>query len=151
VEAIKSELFKKYKILLQDKIDIYQDLIDSLTNDAQNDAKSSAGDKHETTLSKLHIEQEKIGQKLKEALAQYQILTKIEAHQKNNTSAVLGSLVVTNHLKVLIATALPKIVVNDEAYFAISPKSPLGECLLGQVKGYAFQLNQVSYQIEAIF
>lgn len=151
MEAIKLELLKKYKILLQDKIDIYQDLIDSLTNDAQNDAKSSAGDKHETTLSKLHIEQEKISQKLKEALAQYQILTKIEAHQNNNTTAVLGSLVVTNHLKVLIATALPKIVVNDETYFAISPKSPLGECLLGQVKGYAFQLNQVSYQIEAIF
>lgn len=151
MESIKSELFKKYKILLQDKIDIYQDLIDSLTNDAQNDAKSSAGDKHETTLSKLHIEQEKISQKLKEALAQYQILTKIEAQQKSNTSAVLGSLVVTNHLKVLIAMALPKIVVNDEAYFAISPKSPLGECLLGQKKGYAFQLNQVSYQIEAIF
>lgn len=151
MEAIKLELFKKYKILLQDKIDIYQDLIDSLTNDAQNDAKSSAGDKHETTLSKLHIEQEKISQKLKEALAQYQILTKIESQQKNNTSAVLGSLVVTNHLKVLIATALPKIVVNDETYFAISPKSPLGECLLGKKKGYAFQLNQVSYQIEAIF
>ena len=69
-------------MLLQDKIDIYQDLIDSLTLDAQNDAKSSAGDKHETTLSKLHIEQEKISQKLKEALAQYQILTKIETHQK---------------------------------------------------------------------
>lgn len=59
MQNFKQKILSQYQIVLQDKIDIYQDLINSLTEDAQNDAKSSAGDKHETTLSKLHIEQEK--------------------------------------------------------------------------------------------
>ena len=85
MQNFKQKILSKYQILLQDKIDIYQDLILSLTEDAQNDAKSSAGDKHETTLSKLHIEQEKIANKLKEAIEQQAILSKLEiSHVSNN-------------------------------------------------------------------
>ncbi|WP_291274289.1 hypothetical protein [Flavobacterium sp.] len=144
--SIKNKLVEQYKILLQDKIDIYQDLIDSLTDEAQNDAKSSAGDKHETTLSKLHIEQEKISQKLNEALHQIQILSKLDVEVKSER-IVLGSLVFTNHLSVLIATALPKTIIDSNPFFAISPQSPLGIQLLGHQKGHIFQLNKIEYQI----
>lgn len=144
--SIKNKLVEQYKILLQDKIDIYQDLIDSLTDEAQNDAKSSAGDKHETTLSKLHIEQEKINQKLIEALHQMQLMSKLDIEVKSER-VVLGSLVLTNHLSVLIATALPKTTIDSNSFFAISPQSPLGIQLLGHQKGYIFQLNEIEYQI----
>ena len=43
-------------------------MISDLTIDAQNDAKGSAGDKHETALSMMHLEQEKITKKLTEAI-----------------------------------------------------------------------------------
>lgn len=144
--SIKNKLVEQYKILLQDKIDIYQDLIDSLTDEAQNDAKSSAGDKHETTLSKLHIEQEKIALKLNEALTQKQVVTKIDLDQQTDR-VVLGSLVKTNNLIVLIATALPKITIDNQSFFSISPQSPLGEQLMGQEIGHTFQMNQVHYEI----
>jgi hypothetical protein len=39
-----------------------------LTEDSKNDAKGSAGDKHETALSMMHIEQEKLNYKLREWL-----------------------------------------------------------------------------------
>ena len=78
----KKNVIDAFKLLLQDKIDVYESLLDSLTTDAQNDAKSSAGDKHETTLSKLHIEQEKIAIKLKEAYVQLQQINKIDASKK---------------------------------------------------------------------
>ena len=116
----KQKILSHYQILLQDKIDIYQDLINSLTEDAQNDAKSSAGDKHETTLSKLHIEQEKIANKLKEAIEQQVILSKLDIEQISN-KVILGSVVVTNHLTVFISTALPKITIDNRIVFAISP------------------------------
>lgn len=80
----KTQIIERYQIVLQDKIDVYKDLIDSLTQDAQNDAKSSAGDKHETTLSKLHIEQEKIAIKLKEAQEQLNILNAIDRAKKSD-------------------------------------------------------------------
>jgi hypothetical protein len=146
MQNFKQKILSQYQILLQDKIDIYQDLIHSLTEDAQNDAKSSAGDKHETTLSKLHIEQEKIANKLKEALEQQAILSKLDIVQVSN-NVILGSLVKTNHLTVFVCTALPKIIVDNQSVFAISPQSPLGLQLMHQVVNSEFLINQVQYKI----
>ena len=149
MQNFKQKILSQYQILLQDKIDIYQDLINSLTEDAQNDAKSSAGDKHETTLSKLHIEQEKIANKLKEALEQHAILSKLDIDQISN-NIILGSLVKTNHLTVLVCTALPKITVDNQPVFAISPQSPLGIQLMHKTINSEFPVNNVTYTILAI-
>ncbi len=54
--------------MVQDRIDVFKDMISGLTEDSKNDAKGSAGDKHETALSMMHIEQEKLTNKLKEAI-----------------------------------------------------------------------------------
>jgi hypothetical protein len=43
-------------------------MIAALTEDSKNDAKGSAGDKHETALSMMHIEQEKLNYKLRKWL-----------------------------------------------------------------------------------
>lgn len=146
MQNFKQKILSQYQILLQDKIDIYQDLINSLTEDAQNDAKSSAGDKHETTLSKLHTEQEKIANKLKEALEQHAILSKLDIDQISN-NIILGSLVKTNHLTVLVCTALPKITVDNQPVFAISPQSPLGIQLMHKTINSEFPVNNVTYKI----
>lgn len=150
MQHFKQKTLAQYQTLLQDKIDIYQDLIASLTEDAQNDAKSSAGDKHETTLSKLHIEQEKIANKLKEAQEQKAILSKLDITQVSS-KVILGSLVKTNHLTVLVSTALPKITVDNQAVFAISPQSPLGLQLMGKSIADEFLVKNVTYQIVTIF
>lgn len=144
--SLKENAITQYHQLLQDKIDVYQDLINSLTEDAQNDAKSSAGDKHETTLSKLHIEQEKIALKIKEALEQQSILLKLDIDQISD-KVILGSLVKTNHLTVLVATALPKINFENQNIFAISPESPLGIQIMGKQVNDEFLVNNVNYQI----
>ena len=146
MQNFKQKVLSQYQVLLQDKIDIYQDLINSLTEDAQNDAKSSAGDKHETTLSKLHIEQEKIANKLKEALEQQAILSKLDIEQVSN-NVILGSLVKTNHLTVFVSTALPKITVDNLSVFAISPQSPLGMQLMHKSVDSEFPVNNVTYKI----
>ena len=146
MQNFKQKILSHYQLLLQDKIDIYQDLILSLTEDAQNDAKSSAGDKHETTLSKLHIEQEKIANKLKEALEQQAILSKLDITQVSN-NVVLGSLVITNHLTVFVCTALSKIIVDNKTVFAISPQSPLGIQMMHKTIQAEFLVNQVNYKI----
>lgn len=146
MQNFKQKILSHYQLLLQDKVDIYQDLIYSLTEDAQNDAKSSAGDKHETTLSKLHIEQEKIANKLKEAIEQQAILSKLDITQVSN-NVVLGSLVITNHLTVFVCTALPKITVDNQTVFAISPQSPLGMQLMHKTLKAEFLVNQVNYKI----
>jgi len=146
---LKQNIHFQYTQIIQDKIDVFQDMISGLTEDSKNDAKGSAGDKHETALSMMHIEQEKLTNKLKEAMEQKAILDKLDAsvvHKKVG----LGSLVVTNKLTVYISSALPKIVIDGQNIFGISPQSPLGIHLMGKEPGHTFQLNSVEYSISTI-
>jgi transcription elongation GreA/GreB family factor len=146
---MKQQILLRYKELIQDRIDVFQDMISGLTVDAQNDAKGSAGDKHETALSMMHLEQEKLNHKLKEILEQKSILDKIDAsavHQK----VALGSLVQANGLLLFISAALPKISIEDKAIFALSPQSPLGSQLMGNAAGFTFELNGKPYLIESV-
>ncbi|WP_284653593.1 hypothetical protein [Flavobacterium terrisoli] len=147
--TLKQQILNRYKELIQDRIDVFQDMISGLTVDAQNDAKGSAGDKHETALSMMHLEQEKLNHKLKEILEQKSILDKIDAsavHQK----VALGSLVQTNELLLFISAALPKITFDGKTIFALSPQSPLGSQLMGNPIGYEFELQGKKYLIKNI-
>ena len=124
-------------------------MISGLTEDAQNDAKGSAGDKHETSLSMMHIEQEKLNHKLKEILDQKSILDKIDA-SANHTKIALGSLVQTNGMFLFISAALPKITVDDKTIIAVSPQSPLGSKLMGNEVGFEFEINTTKFKIESV-
>lgn len=135
--------------MLQDRIDIFQDMISGLTEDAQNDAKGSAGDKHETALSMMHLEQEKLNHKLREILDQKAILDKIDASQIHNKVA-LGSLVQANGMTLFISAALPKLILDEKSIFALSPQSPLGSKLMGNEQGFSFDMNGKAYTIESV-
>lgn len=147
--SLRIQVFSHYKQQVNDKIDIFRDMIFALSEDASSDAKSSAGDKHETALSMMHIEQEKLNRKLSEFLDQKSILDKIDITIKT-PKIVLGSLVQTNELLVFLSTALPKIEINNKTIFAISPQSPLGKSLLGNEVGAVFEINLKKYRILSI-
>ena len=146
---MKQEVLSYYKQLVQDRIDVFQDMISGLTIDAQNDAKGSAGDKHETALSMMHLEQEKLNYKLKEIIDQKKILNAIDDTITHKVIA-LGSLVTVNGMTLFISTALPKINLRDKTIFAVSPQSPLGSQLMGNGVGHAFDMNGKAYVIQEI-
>lgn len=145
---MKERILHHHQQLIQDKIDVFRDMISGLTEDAQNDAKGSAGDKHETALSMMHIEQEKLNHKLKEILDQKAILDKIDA-SANHTKIALGSLVQANGMLLFISAALPKITVDDKTIIAVSPQSPLGSKLIGNEVGFEFEINITKFKIES--
>ena len=124
-------------------------MISDLAQDAQNDAKGSAGDKHETALSMMHLEQEKLNQKLAEIIEQKNIVDKIDA-DAIHTKIALGSLVQTNDMLFYISAALPKIQFENKTIIAVSPQSPLGSQLLGKSVGDAVVINANRFQIKAI-
>ena len=145
----KKKIIQRYQLLLQDRIDVFRDMISNLTEDAQNDAKGSAGDKHETALSMMHIEQEKLNHKLKEILDQKAVLDKIDA-SKTHSKIALGSLVQANEMLLFISAALPKITIDDKTIIAVSPQSPLGNKLMGNEIGFTFEINTTKYLIQNI-
>jgi hypothetical protein len=81
-------------------------MIVALTEDSKNDAKGSAGDKHETALSMMHIEQEKLNRKLREVLDQKTVLDKIATTIAE--TIIVGSLVKANGIYLYLSVALPK-------------------------------------------
>lgn len=145
----KPQILSHYKSIVQERIETFQKMISDLTIDAQNDAKGSAGDKHEIALAMMHIEQEKLTQKLKEVLEQKNILDKIDDSQKHNIIA-LGSLVKANETYFFVSTALPKITIENQNIFALSPQSPLGTKLMGSKVGSEFQINTTKYSIQSV-
>lgn len=149
MSTFKEKTHHYYLQLVQDRIDVFRDMIAALTEDSKNDAKGSAGDKHETALSMMHIEQEKLNHKLSEVLAQKAVLDKIDALKVTDV-IVVGSLVKANGIYLYISLALPKITIEGINVIALSPQSPLGNKLMGNSIGFAFQINSTHYCIESI-
>ncbi len=135
--------------LVQDRIDVFRDMIATLTEDSKNDAKGSAGDKHETALSMMHIEQEKLNHKLSEVLTQKAILDTIDPLKVLDTIAI-GSLVKANGIFLYLSTALPKVSIEGINVIALSPQSPLGAKLMGNKVGFTFEINGTRYLIESV-
>jgi hypothetical protein len=147
--TFKQKIYQQYNQLVQDRIDAFRDMITALTEDSKNDAKGSAGDKHETALSMMHIEQEKFNTKLKEVLAQKAVLDKLDSSVVAE-SIILGSLVKANGIYLYLSLALPKINVDGINIIALSPQSPLGNKLMGNKVGFTFEINTTKYTIEEI-
>lgn len=147
--TFKQKIYHHYLQLVQDRIDVFKDMILALTEDSKNDAKGSAGDKHETALSMMHIEQEKLNHKLKEVLVQKAILEKIDSTTIAKT-IIVGSLVKANGIYLYLCAALPKIAIEGTNVIALSPQSPLGNKLMGNKVGFSFEINGTMYSIESI-
>jgi transcription elongation GreA/GreB family factor len=147
--TIKQQIYNYYLEHLNDRIQNYREMISDLAEDAQNDAKGSAGDKHETALSMMHIEQEKLNYKLKEVLDQKQILESIDV-DKVNKKIGIGSLIQTNTFLFFMSTALPKNTIEEIDVVALSPSSPLGKIMLGKETNEEFEFNEMKYKILSI-
>jgi hypothetical protein len=147
--TFKQKIYAYYSQLVQDRIDVFRDMINALTEDSKNDAKGSAGDKHETALSMMHIEQEKLNIKLKEVLTQKAILEKID-ETKTTEIIILGSLVKANGIFLYLSLALPKITIDSTNVIALSPQSPLGNKLMGNKMGFTFEINTTRYTVEEV-
>ncbi len=124
-------------------------MVTALAEDSRNDAKGSAGDKHETSLAMMHIEQEKLNRKLAEFYSQLAIVDKIDP-TISNPKVAIGSIVVVNSMVVYISAALPKAVIDGKTVIAVSPEAPLGSALLGKTVGSEVEVNKTKFKISEI-
>ena len=147
--TFKEEICGYYALNIQDKIDVFKDMIAALTEDAKNDSKGSAGDKHETALSMMHLEQEKLNYKILENVAAKNAFNEINFSRKSD-KVILGSLVKANSTYFLLAVALSKTVIDGHTIYGLSVDSPLAKALMGQKIGHSFTVNTSKYIINDI-
>jgi hypothetical protein len=147
---MKQQIIQHYNHYLNDRINSLREMIVDLTEDSLNDAKGSAGDKHETGLAMMHLEQEKLNRKLLEVLDTQNKFLKIDYSIVSN-QVILGSLIEANDTFFLMAVALPKIEMDGKTVFGMSPQSPLGELFMGKKKNDEIIFNGKNYSISEIF
>jgi hypothetical protein len=145
----KQGVYSKFLEVLNEQIDAFQFNLDQLSESVMNETKSTAGDKHETALSMLQLEQSRMAKHLYDAVDNKTIYEQIDIETKTNY-IVSGSLIKTSKGYFFMSIALPKIELDNQLIIAISPKSPLGEKLMGKEVGDCIEVNAIKHTIELI-
>ena len=146
---MKQKIHSHFLQIANGKVQLLQNRLNDLKESGANETKSTSGDKHETALAMVQIEQANIRKQLEEALAQLTFLQKLDS--KIITKKITnGSLVKTNRGYFYVSVALGKALIEDIQIIALSALSPLGKNLLGLKVGEQIQLNEQVYIIESV-
>ncbi len=121
----------------------------SVQDSANEESKSSVGDKYETGRAMMQLETEKYAVQLDESLKLKQVLSQIKPDLQHDFVA-LGSAVTTNHGNFFIAVSAGKIDLGENIYYAVSPVSPIGSKLLGAKTNDKITFNDKFYQIQEV-
>jgi hypothetical protein len=147
--TLKKIIYLYYLDALNHKINALQQTLADLKESGANETKSTAGDKHETALAMLQIEQANKRMQLQEAMEQKAVLEKIN-NVTNITKVVHGSLVKTNKGYFYMSAALGKVLIDNVLVIAISPQSPLGTKVMGLCVNDKAEINGNVYLVEEI-
>ena len=145
----KQKIYDACMEVLNRKASSCKNALHELTIGIENDTKSSAGDKHETALAMLQIEQANTRGQLKEVLEQKAAYEKINP-LLSAAIIVNGSLIKTNRGYLFLSTALGKALIEGVTVTALSAQSPLGAKLLGLAVADTAEVNNNRFVIESI-
>lgn len=137
------------------RIKAIRDAMQETKASADEETKSSAGDKYETGLSMMQLDMEKQAGQLAEAIKTRNSLEQVrlldETSTSNTNGAVKpGSAVETSNGNFYIAISAGQLKVNNQLYFAVSPATPIGSKLMGLKTGDSFSFNGKQYVVSKV-
>ena len=147
--TVKQKIYNHCLQLVDDNIALLQKVLQDLKESGMNETKSTAGDKHETALAMLQIEQTNIRKQLQNVLHKKEVLEKIDPAKSTN-KIVNGSLIKTNRGYLFISIASGKVTIGNFTVIVLSPQSPLGVKLIGLSAGDKTEINNTEYIIESV-
>jgi transcription elongation GreA/GreB family factor len=145
---MKEELLAKVKELIEKRMDTSWQAMEAAKNSANEEGKSSAGDKYETARAMGQIDREMNGRMYEQA-RQERLLEKINT-QVTFPNVGLGALVETTMGVFFIAIGAGVVAMNGKNIMVISPQSPIGLILMGKTGQDAFEFRGKSYRIVSI-
>jgi transcription elongation GreA/GreB family factor len=147
--TIKQKLYNLCREYIDRRITSTRLAIHNAQQAANEETRSSSGDKYETGRAMAQLEIEKNTQQLAEALKLKTTLEQIPidfTHQ----AAQPGSLVITDRGSFFIAIGLGKVELDGESYFVIATFSPLGLALAGSRAGERVSFRDQTYHIQEL-
>ncbi|MBL4706690.1 MAG: 3-oxoacyl-ACP synthase [Flavobacteriales bacterium] len=146
---VKSELLKYCNHYVSERIGRFSGAISEAQSGANNETKSSAGDKHETGRAMAQLETENNSLHLAEAKKLKAVLNQINENQ-SLVVVSLGAVVRTDKGNFFIAISAGKTKVNDEDYFVVSAATPVGQAFLGKKVGEVGTVNGREFIIQDV-
>ena len=142
---MKKELHQACLLELQTRIDRIRLAVEEIQAAANEETKSSAGDKYETGRAMMQQEKDKMAHQLAINISWKNQLALLNPSEVKEEVAI-GSLVITQEGKYYLSIPLGKLKLAGQVYFAISLASPIGKALLNKKVGdkIVFQGRKVS-------
>ncbi len=146
---IKQKLLARCFEYVDQRIETSRQAMNDAQASANEEGKSSAGDKYETGRAMAQIERDKAAQQLEEALKLKSVLDSVNP-TLTNEAVTLGSLVVTESDRFYLAISIGKAKVDGFDFLIIAPTAPIGQALLKLKKGNQFSFNKKTQVIQEI-
>lgn len=116
---------------------------------ANEEGKSSAGDKYETTRAMMQIERDKAAQQLDESLKLKRILQSIRTDMRVDKVS-LGAVVLSDEINFYIAISVGKMQVEGKDFIAIAANAPVALALMGLKHEDTFLFNRKQHVVRAV-
>jgi transcription elongation GreA/GreB family factor len=145
----KNEVHSHCHQLVDERMALIRKLINEAQTAANDDTKSSMGDKYETGREMMALEMRKSGEQLQESSKLKQVLSELNPDVISKT-IVVGSFVSTSIGDFYLSVSLGQVNVKGKQVFILSAVSPLGEQLLHKKQGDEFEFNSRTITIKNI-
>jgi transcription elongation GreA/GreB family factor len=149
MSAIKKQLHQLCLSKIDQQIKTLQDTIDATRASANEETKSSAGDKYETGRAMMQLEIEKNLTQLQEAVKVKNALLKIKTDGIFDV-AQTGSLLTTNQGNFYLSVSVGAFSIDEKIYQTLSTSSPLGSKLVGLKGGDNLLFQSKNFAIQRI-
>ncbi len=148
-DPLKQQVFNYCRQYVESRMATAKQSMDDAQQAANEEGKSSAGDKYETGRAMMQIERDKAAQQLDEAIKLRGILDHLSLDTQYEKIG-LGSLVITNTKKIFISIGIGKVVLNENEFLVVTPSAPLGKALTGLKIGDELTFNKEKITIVQI-
>jgi len=148
-QKIKQELIDASRAMVSNKLHIIDAELEQLQNSANEETKSSAGDKYETSRAMLMLEKEKLFNQKEQLVKQMKSLQRVD-FSKTFDKVASGALVETSTGNYFILSGIGEVTVSKVSFFVVSPLAPVVQALLGKGTGDKIPFNGKLIEIQSI-
>lgn len=143
----KKQLYDLCRAVVQQRVETARHAMTAAQESANEEGKSSAGDKYETGRAMAQIERDRHAHLLTDALTMAQDLARINV-DKSYATVLPGSVVTTDRGVFFISIGAGKLLTDTgTAVFAVSPASPIAVALAGKTTGDRVTFNKLTYAL----
>jgi hypothetical protein len=145
----KSKLKERCIAIIQERMDGLNMAMKSAQDAANQETKSSSGDKYETARAMNQLEKDMYARQLIENKRELSVIMETDCNAISS-SISSGSFIKCGTENFFILAGLGKINYEGDAIYVISPNAPLAKSMLGKRIGDTFLFNKQTLEIEEI-